>query len=462
MLVKKVETFLEQKGYELKDKRILVGVSGGPDSLALLHYLWTQREKRNLFLVAAHVDHMFRGEESLQDAIFVQRFCESRNIPFEMEQMNVPAYMRQTGLSSQQAARECRYKFFERLMNEYAMDFLVLGHHGDDQVETILMRLTRGSTGKARAGIPFSRPFQKGEIIRPFLCINREEIEGYCIEHQLKPRRDPSNEKETYSRNRYRKHVLPFLQKENPRVHEHFRRFSEELQSDEDVLVTLAEEKMRKVIKEKKDGEIIILIQGFIAMPMPLQRRGIQLILNYLYKEKPPSLSAIHIDQLFSIIRSPQPSGVLDFPNGLKVVRSYNECGFYSSCKDSPSFRYEIGGPGEWHIPNGSIITMEFVDEPSQEFMSRDHLLLNPEQVTLPLVIRTREHGDWMTVKGMKGTKKLNRIFIDEKVPMLDRKGWPIITDYFNEIIWLPALKKADLSLKPTNGSYILLTYKKL
>ncbi|MBU8881399.1 tRNA lysidine(34) synthetase TilS [Bacillus sp. FJAT-29790] len=459
MLEAKVKAFLQRKGIELNNMKLLIGVSGGPDSLALLHYLWSKRHVYNLYMVAAHVDHMFRGEESYAEAKFVQQFCEERNIPVEITRMNVPEYIAESGKSAQIASRECRYSFFEKVMKKHHLDYLALGHHGDDQVETILMRLTRGSTGDARAGMAFLRPFGKGQIIRPFLCVNRNEIENYCSENGLDPRRDPSNEKGIYSRNRFRKEIMPFLKKENPQVHEHFQRFSEEIQSDEAFLQELTVQKMNKVMTKKTAEEIIINIEDFQAMPMPLQRRGIQLILNYLYQERPATLSALHIEKVISLMSSPHPSGTLDFPNGLHIVRSYKKCKFLFHLHRVQSYRFEMNGPGKIDLPNGGCIVMEFTDCPDG-INQMNTILLNHNDTQFPLVIRTRKDGDRMSLKGMQGTKKVKDIFIDQKIPVQDRNAWPIVTDCNDQILWVPGLKKFHRSLQHhPDCSYILLKY---
>src|SRR3954466_2939649 len=171
MVEEKVERFLKQKKFTLTGKRLLVGGSGGPDSLDLLHYLWEKQSQQNFYFVAVHVDHMFRGSESWAEAKFVEQYCEDRNIPFRVKRINVPEYMKKTGKSSQVSSRECRYQFFAEVMDECRLTYVALAHHGDDQIETILMRLTRGSSGSARAGIPFMRSFNNGFIFRPFLCL---------------------------------------------------------------------------------------------------------------------------------------------------------------------------------------------------------------------------------------------------------------------------------------------------
>ncbi|WP_079504204.1 tRNA lysidine(34) synthetase TilS [Mesobacillus jeotgali] len=458
MIDMKVNAFLERHDFQLNNKSIAVGVSGGPDSLALLHYLSQQRERKLLKIVAVHVDHMFRGEESYQDALFVKAFCDKHNLPFEMKRIDVPAYMRETGLSSQQAARACRYAFFEEVMEKHQLQYLALGHHGDDQVETVLMRLTRGSSGKARAGIPFSRKFGPFSIFRPFLCLTKAELEDYCALNSLEPRIDPSNDKTYYSRNRFRKTVLPFLKEENPAVHEHFQRFSEEQQMDEEYLLELTKEKLNKVMK-KEDKGITIGISSFREMPMPLQRRGIKLILNYLYNDRPASLSAIHIEKIFSIIRNPHPSGTLDFPSGLRIIRSYGNCHFKLNPPERHSYRYEISGSDQLILPNGDVIDAQLLNDVHVGDVSNHRFVIDLEESGTPLYIRTRKNGDRMSLKGMEGSKKLKDIFIDMKIPINERDEWPVVTDREDRILWLPGLKKSKHEADEQGNRLLLLTY---
>lgn len=459
MLEKKVSQFIARHRLIKKGARILVGVSGGPDSLALLHYLWSKKEVLQLTLVVAHVDHMFRGQESYEDLLFVKHYCHHLNIPIETTRIDVPQNIKETGKSTQVAARECRYAFFEKVMKNHQLDVLAIGHHGDDQVETIIMRLTRGSAGKARAGIPVRRKFGNGEVIRPFLAVDKEEIEKYCKRQGLVPRRDPSNIKATYTRNRLRLEVLTALKRENPQVHEHFQRFSEELREDEIFLQELTVRKMATVMEKESAEKITLHIPLFLKMPNSLQRRGIQLILSYLYYELPSSLSATHIEEVFSMINQEQPSGILHFPRGLFVVRSYNKCHFQFSVVDKQDYYFELDCPQTVELPNGDKIEMKFTDTIPVSY-SNQTMFIHQDDVKLPLVIRTRKDGDRMTPLGMKGTKKIKNIFIEEKIPIMERNSWPIVTDRKGEIIWLPGLKKSKWAVSnEKSGRYISLTY---
>ncbi|WP_442597394.1 tRNA lysidine(34) synthetase TilS [Neobacillus sp. D3-1R] len=461
MFEQKVEAFLNHHSLSLYGKKVVVGVSGGPDSLGLLYFLWRKREQWDLTITAAHVDHMFRGEQSYQEAIFVKEFCEELNVNYEWVQINVEEYMKSSGKSVQVGARECRYQFFSDMMGKYQADYLILGHHGDDQIETMLMRMTRGSTGKARAGIAFKRTFQSGEIIRPFLAVNKQEIEDYCKEHQLDPRRDPSNEKPYYSRNRFRLEVVPFLKKENPAVHEQFQRMSEELYQDESFLEELTAERMNTVIESRNEAELTINIEKFLAMPMPLQRRGIQLILNYLYKVRPSSLAAIHIDLIIDLIKNPHPSGNLDFPEGLHILRSYQKCHFQFEQKEITPYLFELERPEVIKLPNGNTFTFKYV-EGKEENTGLNTMLLNPQNIVFPIIVRTRKKGDRIQPKGMSGTKKIKDIFIEQKIPLSSRAEWPIITDGNGTILWIPELKKSkDEASEEALDHYLLLTYHK-
>lgn len=462
MLEEKVSEFIARHRLVEKGSRILVAVSGGPDSLALLHYLWSIREQYQLTLIAAHVDHMFRGQESYEDLLFVEQCCQSLDIPIEASRMDVPQYMKEAGKSSQVAARECRYSFFKEMMDKHDSDLLALGHHGDDQVETIIMRLMRGSTSEARAGIPVKRNFSQGKIIRPFLVVNKEEINQYCDEKGLKPRQDPSNQKGVYLRNRLRHGVVATLKAENAQVHEHFQRFSEDLRDDEKLLQELTAQRLKTMIDREGTEKIVLSIMPFLRMPNSLQRRGIQLILSYLYCDIPPSLSATHIEQVLLLISKRQPSGVLHFPKGLFVIRSYENCYFQFTPIESESYRYVVENPQIVTLPGKQQIEVQFIHTmPKQSSYSKDSFLLAKGDVTWPLVIRNRIAGDRMIPKGMTGTKKLKEIFIEEKIPIMDRENWPVVTDHEGEIVWIPRLKKSKWEASNKNaGPYILLTYR--
>ncbi|WP_110114690.1 tRNA lysidine(34) synthetase TilS [Bacillus sp. CGMCC 1.16541] len=457
---KAVNTFIHKHQLVPNHSKIIIGVSGGPDSLALLHFLWEKKEEMDLELIVAHVDHMFRGKDSEEDMEYVQQYCREMGVQFEGKQINVGAYQREQQVSAQVAARHCRYAFYEEVMEKYQSDIVALAHHGDDQIETVLMRLTRGSTMNGYAGMKPKRPFERGVIIRPFLAVTKEEILQYCKDHDLKPRTDSSNFKKGYTRNRFRHEMLPFLKKENPTVHEKIQRFSEEVSEDQQYLEELTIEAMNKVVKKQEENEIILRRNAFLEMRKPLQRRGIQLILRYLYKEIPQNLSSTHLDSLVLLLEREQPSGTLHFPNGLKVIRSYHDCMFTFEEEKRKPYRYVLNIPGYVHLPTNKKIICEIHNE-LPYIQENDTFVLPLGQIQGPLVVRTRRQGDKMTIKGMKGRKKVKDIFIDCKIPLSERDIWPIVEDSSGEIIWLPGLKKSIYEkVNHSDQRYVILYYK--
>ncbi|WP_203364412.1 tRNA lysidine(34) synthetase TilS [Bacillus sp. REN10] len=447
-----MKRFIKQHQLIEKGDKIAVGVSGGPDSLALLHYLSSYRDVFGIEVYALHLDHMFRGEESFSELQFVEQFCYKHAIPCYTKQVNVATVMDIQSTGLQETARQIRYQFFQEGMRKFSTNKLALAHHGDDQIETVVMQLVKGAS--VRTGIPVRRRFAEREIIRPMLGLTKEMIEQYCLAKALDPRKDPSNDQLYYTRNRFRHHLLPFFKQENPKVHEHFQRFSEEMKEDDQFLNELTEAIMHKVFK-KNGTSAKVQINAFVEMPLPLQRRAIHLILNYLYKGK-IAFSFIHIQQILRLLKGGLSSGSLDLPNGLKVRREYDQCvfSFEQESKQEYALALQAGEHVTW--PFGGQFKL-LADEAPTSVHSDYCFLVDPDSVKLPLYVRTRKQGDKISPKGMNGSKKLNRLFIDAKVPQIKRDQWPIITDRDGEVLWVPRLKKSKYEAEVTSPHVTLI-----
>lgn len=462
MINAKVHSFLKKKQIDLTNKVIVVGVSGGPDSMALLNFLYEEQKRASFQLVAACLDHMFRKEQSYEEALFVFDFCKERDIPCEIRHIDVTKYMEEHALSTQVAARECRYQFFTEVMEKYQADYLALAHHGDDQIESVMMRLTRGATANARAGIMFQREFSTGFIIRPFLPLTKEEIYEYLNKESIEYRLDPSNEKDDYFRNRIRHHVLPHLKKENPLVHQQFQRFSDEILEDEALLALMTKEHLEKIISFDQEKEIQFSIKQFRQLPIPLQRRGIHLILNYLYKNYAVSLTFTHVDQIFTLLTSEHPSIEINLPQGLKVLRAYDNCQFSFVEQLTEDYEIEITSEGEYILPTKEVIQVDY-EEVKIDKISEWELFLPLNDETFPITIRTIKAGDRIRLPHLNGTKKVNRLFIDEKIPLTLRKNWPMLVSKTGEILWVIGLRKAAYEhTTHTDKGYIKIVYNKL
>lgn len=199
MITEKVKAFIKKHQLIEKHKKILVGVSGGPDSMALLHYLKERKEIDELNIIAIGIDHQLRKEASEADMLYVEEQCKRWHIPFISKEVDVQAYKQKYKVGTQVAARTLRYEVFAKAMLEYDADYLALAHHGDDQIETMLMGLMRMTTIQGLKGIPYKRDFATGIIIRPFLPLTKSDIETYCYDHQIEPRIDESNFEADYT-----------------------------------------------------------------------------------------------------------------------------------------------------------------------------------------------------------------------------------------------------------------------
>lgn len=421
---------------------IVVGVSGGPDSMALLYILNEFKNKMDLNIICAHVNHNKR-KESEQEKIDLENYCKKNNITFE--------YIKVTNWGDDNfhnEARSVRYNFFEELVYNYGAKYLMTAHQGDDLIETILMRIVRGSTLKGYSG--FSRIVDKGDykIIRPLITVTKDEILKFDKKNGIQYAIDESNNEDHYTRNRYRHTVLPFLKQEEPNIHKKFLKFSETLLKNSNYIDSVASKEFNKVFQ---NGNLDI--DKFKSLDPVIQTKIIYNILEKIYGDDLLIVGNAHVDLIFGLISSNKSNSVVHLPNNVIVVKSYNELTF--SYDDDVNDQYEIQIDEIVNLPNGKII--EKVDETNDT--SNYTIKLNSKEVTLPLYVRNRRDGDKIKLKGLNAYKKVSEIFINEKIKTSDRNSWPVVLDSKEEIVWLPGLKKSNLDKKNTEEYDIILRY---
>ena len=421
---------------------IVVGVSGGPDSMALLYILNEFKNKMDLNIICAHVNHNKR-KESEQEKIDLENYCKKNNITFE--------YIKVTNWGDDNfhnEARSVRYNFFEELVYNYGAKYLMTAHQGDDLIETILMRIVRGSTLKGYSG--FSRIVDKGDykIIRPLITVTKDEILKFDEKNGIQYAIDESNNEDHYTRNRYRHTVLPFLKQEEPNIHKKFLKFSEKLLKNSNYIDSVASKEFNKVFQ---NGNLDI--DKFKSLDPVIQTKIIYNILEKIYGDDLLIVGNAHVDLIFGLISSNKSNSVVHLPNNVIVVKSYNELTF--SYDDDINDQYEIQIDEIVNLPNGKII--EKVDETNDT--SNYTIKLNSKEVTLPLYVRNRRDGDKIKLKGLNAYKKVSEIFINEKIKTSDRNSWPVVLDSKEEIVWLPGLKKSNLDKKNTEEYDIILRY---
>ena len=440
--MEEVYNFIKNKiGLEPNDT-IVVGVSGGPDSMALLYILNEFKKKLDLKIVCAHVNHNKRVE-SEQEKIDLENYCKANNIIFE--------YIKITKWGDDNfhnEARSVRYNFFEELVMNYGAKYLMTAHQGDDLIETILMRIVRGSTLKGYSG--FSRIVDKGtyKIVRPLITVTKDEIMEFDKVNGIKYAIDQSNNEDHYTRNRYRHTVLPFLKHEDPKVHKKFLKYSEILLEYSDYVDKEANKVFNKVFI---NGNLDI--DKFNELDNIIQTKIIYTILEKIYGDDLLIIGAVHVELIFDLIKSNKSNSIVHLPNNVIVIKSYNELSF--SFDDDESSEYEIEIDDRVNLPKGKII--EIVDECIDT--TNYTIRLNSNEVKLPLYVRNRRDGDRIEVKGLNGTKKVKDIFIDEKIKISDRDSWPVVLDATDKIVWIPGLKKSKLDKKITEEYDIIMKY---
>jgi tRNA(Ile)-lysidine synthase len=319
------------------------------------------------------------------------------------------------------------------------------GHHGDDLMETILMRIVRGSTLKGYSGFEQVVDMGNYQIIRPLIYVTKENLQKYDDENKIPYRIDKSNYKDTYTRNRYRKYVLPFLKEEDPLVHEKFIKFSNTLLAYDGFINKLTKMELGNVYK---DG--IIDTKEFKNVDSLLQVRIIDYIFNLLYGNNMQIIDDRHVDVVLNTINSNKAFLSSNLPNNYLVVKEYDKVYFKKNINESKEYNYELNDI--LTLPNGMVLKRV----KSCETDGNDILRINSNDIVLPLHVRTRKAGDKMTIKNMQGTKKVSDILINSKVALNKRDTWPIVVDDENKIIWIPKVKKSKYNRLKTDECDII------
>ena len=420
--MKKVIDFLKETID--KNTSLVVACSGGPDSMCLLDLVTKLKDELNLNIIVAHVNHKLRIE-SEEEAKMVENYAKENNITFEL--LEITDYI--NGNFTEEDARKRRYNFFNEIIKKYQASALLTAHHGDDLIETILMRLTRGSNLSGYIGIKEISQNENYKTLRPLLSVTKDEIINYLKENNVPYRLDKTNEELKHTRNRYRHIVLPFLKKENPKVHEKYLKFSKELIEYDNFVNTY--------IKDNKfivDNSIVInKVSSEIDF---IKRKCLELLVKDIQRKDYFDVSDEQMNNLMKLYN--QSNKTIDLNNNYMGVNSYGK--IYIKKKENKVLN---------EIVLDKDIKLEdyiFYYNSQDGDNSNSCIYLNTSEITLPLKIRGVLPGDKMKIKNLNGSKKISDIFIDSKVPKDKRSTYPILVDSKNTVLWVPNLKKSQFS----------------
>ena len=473
--VQQMHRFILKHAMIENGETVLVAVSGGADSLALLYGLHALRPQLKCQFHVAHLNHCLRPDAD-GDADFVQRHASLLELPCTVRRAEVACLAKQWRLSVETAGRKARYQFYEDVCREIGATKVALGHHQDDTAETVLMNLIRGSGAVGLKGIA---PVRDIKIIRPLIGFTREQIEAFLTSIGVNPQHDSTNTDKRYLRNRIRHELIPILGSDyNPNIRAGLNRTADVLGAESEYLDTIAQAAFEACripnTNEAVEQNSVILDRAiFREYHIALQRRMLRQSISDILGDT-SDLYFVHCEAMLNLIEGNTPNAVLALPNGLRFQRVYQHLIFERSESLLPvrteSFAYRLTVPGKTSITAlKAEIIAEVGDVPSDETLTlpdgKFEAIFDYEKLrdtiaeTLPLTVRNRQHGDRFQPYGMQGTKKIKDFLIDAKVPRYERDCIPLLV-CGNEVLWIIGYTTSELfKIKPSTRQYIHLRY---
>lgn len=420
--------------------KIIVAVSGGVDSIALLAILSHLQTTYKYRLLVAHVNHQLRGDESEQAALFVEQQAQKFHLPFYQTRLDVKVLQRSAGLSLQQAARQLRYAYFDHLCRSVNATHVALGHTSDDQAETFLIRLLRGSGPMGLAGIPVVRkPF-----IRPLITVPRAALLAYLQTQCIAWTEDSSNTHLVYLRNRIRQHLIPTLRQFNPQIVQRLNALTDMLGADNRVIEQYVDSEGAKSVTWKAPQVVDIHRRPFRLAPLAIQRRLVRRTLDKL-SSSGVSIGFDHVEALRCYINTPAAGRRLSLPGSL-VAESRAESVRLWNLKSMPARTWwrELPLPGSLDIGALNMRIRAYIQERPQCLSPQANVaLLALESLSQPLRIRFWHAGDRFHPLGGPGSKKLQDFYVDARIPSGDRPYVPLVLSK-HEIVWVVGYRIAE------------------
>ena len=410
------------------DDKVVISLSGGPDSMCLLSLLIPFIEKKSITLIAAHVNHKVR-KESEEEEQFVKNYCLNHNVIFEL--LTIDNYNNKQNFHDE--ARVKRYNFLDSLMEKYHAKYLFTAHHGDDLMETILMRIDRGSILTGYAGFKKEMQHHNYMVVRPLIELTKQDLENHNKKNNIPYRIDQTNKLNIYKRNWFRNKILPLLKNENKDIHKKFYKYSKELY--------LYDEYINNLILDKK-----IIVNSKIYLPKFnlesdfIKRKILEYYIKCIQQNYDFYMTDKVIEEILKSLKNNKANKMINLPDGFIGYKEYEW--FYIN-RQKEDISYDIILDKKFENNDWLIETNVTSDDESNytfRFLSKE--------VKLPLHVRSRKNKDVIEVKNLNGSKKIKDLMIDAKIPLTKRNSYPLITDNNNIILGVPGIKKSKFNKK--------------
>ena len=430
-MIERVKKTIAQYGMLTDGQAVVAAVSGGPDSAAMLDCLLRLGYRP----IVVHLHHGLRGREADADETFVRRLAETHRLPIHVKRVDAAALAREKGVSIEEAGRSARYLFFWEVMERTGCMRTALAHHRDDQAETVLMHMLRGSGPEGLKGM---EPVRDGVFIRPMLYVSREDILAYCRGRGLSYREDATNADTDYRRNRIRHELLPQLTQYNPKIREALCRTAE-IMREEDACMAAYGGRLYAEMAALTDRAISLPINKLMAVPLAMRRRILRRAVSAVGSMRDVGYG--HIEEVLGLLAG--PGSAVQLPGGIRAqvcgkALQLNAEGEEEPC---PPYAYDLPAPGSVTVPEAGVRIA--CEETGTPFFDENTVCVDADKIRGRLTVRNRRRGDRFFPYNSSGSKKLKDFFIDEKIPRAKRDRIPLVTDD-QGILWVAGLRTAD------------------
>lgn len=431
-VIERARQTIEKHSMLAKGDSVLIGLSGGPDSICLFLVLQALVPGFDLTLHALYVDHNLRPRETPDEIAFCRKLCEARGVPFTAAHVDVSSHAKHEKMTRQEAARALRYQAFDSIARQIGAQRVALGHTADDQVETVLMRLFRGSGPSGLAGIPPKR----AHIIRPLIDVTRRDIEEFLNKERVSFITDSSNLRDDYMRNRLRHHLLPVIRRLSPEAERAIVRTAEIFRDEERYFDIQVTKTLMRLISRKREGEIELFLAPLEALDTVILRRVVRRAVDEILSLQGISLG--NIEDIIALVRTGGPGHRLHLPGAIRVIKSYATL-IITSRPAAQLSEHVLEGPGVVRLMEAALVVtsrIRGIDEVDDYGDGKGTALLDADKLSFPVLIRRRKPGDFFHPLGMGMRKKIQDLFVDEKIPRDERDVVPLLTSK-GDIAWV-------------------------